>query len=275
VARGFVAPVRGLSHATRLNRPRARIEEAIGRGPAPGSGPVEQVTVTTLPPAKPPPAVVLRRPTKQAPLRLWVGGDSMAQEMGSSVVQDAGERGTITSTLDYRISTGLTRPDYFNWPVHLRDDVLPTKPQVMVVMFGANDAQAMLVNGTAYNVRTPEWQAEYRHRVATTMDLLHGDGRLVIWIGQPRMRADGFDERMQILDGIYASEAASRPWVRFLDSRPVLAPEGGGYSAYLPGADGQPELARQGDGIHLSRFGADRLSDAVYRVLDQELAKAH
>ncbi|MEJ7585204.1 MAG: DUF459 domain-containing protein [Acidimicrobiales bacterium] len=278
VARGAMGPVRRLSHATHLNRPRILIEDAIGRDDGPGrtGGPTpdgrSRVTVTTRPPEAPPPTIAPRLPTQENPLRLWVGGDSMAQVFGESVVDKAGSRGTITPTLDYRISTGLTRPDYFDWPAHLRDDVLPTDPEVIIIMFGANDAQPMEVDGTPYKVRTPEWQQEYRARVALTMDLLAGDGRLVIWVGQPRMRDGDFDERMGILDEIYQGEAASRPWVRFLDSRVVLAPEGGGFAAYLPGEDGQPNLARQGDGIHLTRYGGDRLADATLAVIDLELA---
>ncbi len=274
LARGVATPVRGLSHLTRLNEPRAAIQEAIGRDPEAGTRSVSKVTATTRPADAPLPAVRLRQPTADNPLKLWVGGDSMVQEVGTSVVEKATDRGTVTADLDYRISTGLTRPDYFDWPAHLRDEVLPARPEVVMIMFGANDAQPMEVDGKPYAVRTPEWQAEYRRRVALTMDLLGGDGRLVIWVGQPTMRKAEFSERMDILDEIYRREAARRPWVRFVDSRSVLAPDGGGYSAYLPGEDGQPQLARQSDGIHLSRFGADRLADAVLAALDKELAQA-
>jgi hypothetical protein len=266
----LIGPVQSLSETLRLDRPRDRIETAIGRGQT--RGPVEEVTVTTVPPsAAPTTTAPLRTPTAAAPLRLWVGGDSMANDFGAAVERMASERGTFDTTLDYRISTGLTRPDYFNWPVHLRDDVLPADPEVVVVIFGANDAQAMEVDGTPHQVRDPAWQEEYRERVGTTMDLLRGEGRRIIWVGQPRMRSSEYDERMGILNGIYASEAKKRPWIHFLDSRPVLADEGGGYAAYLPRADGQLELARQGDGIHLSRFGADRLAAAVFDVIDAEL----
>ena len=272
VLTNLAGPVRSLSSTLRLNQPRERIETAIGREPAASGGPVEEVTVTTVPRESAPTTTApLRQPTEAEPLRLWVGGDSMAQDFGAAVERVASSRGTFTPTLDYRISTGLSRPDYFNWPVHLRDDVLPTDPEVMVVVFGANDAQPLEVDGTVRQVRDPEWQAEYRRRVGTTMDLLRSAHRRVIWVGQPRMRSSDFDHRMGILDDIYAAEAKKRPWIRFVDSRPVLAGEDGGYAAYLPGDDGQPELARQGDGIHLSRFGADRLADAVFDVIDGEM----
>ncbi|MDQ6697514.1 MAG: DUF459 domain-containing protein [Actinomycetota bacterium] len=275
VALDVVGPVRAFSRFTRLSAPRAKIETAIGRDPEAGTRSVSRVvTVTTLAPDAPPPTVKAIRPTAQHRVRLWVGGDSMAQEFGTSMIEKAEGRGTLTATLDYHVSTGLTRPDYFDWPAYLRDKVLPTKPDALVLMFGANDAQAMEVDGKPYKVRTPEWQAEYRKRVGLVMDLLSGQGRLVMWVGTPHMRSAEFDERQMILNGIYREEAAKRPWVHFVDSGPVLSPPGGGYAAYLPGGDGQPEIARASDGIHLSRFGADRLADAVFLAFDAVLAKA-
>lgn len=279
VTRQLVAPFRSISHATGLSRPRAAMQRAIGRDPQAGTRRGSSITVpvtTTPPPGAPTTAPTTTSPprvqTAEHPLTLWVGGDSMVQEFGSSVVELAGKRGTIKAELDYRVSTGLTRPDYFNWPGHLHDEVLPKHPEVVVIMFGANDAQPMEVDGRPYKVRSPEWQREYRTLVALTMDLLAADHRTVLWVGQPHMRSGEFTERMDILNGIFSSEAAKRPWIRFLDSGPVLAPPGGGYSAYLPGGDGQPQLARTSDGVHLSRFGANRLAAAVMGKLDAELA---
>jgi hypothetical protein len=276
VALDVVGPVRALSRFTELSAPRARIEAAIGRDPEAGTRSVSRVvTVTTVAPNAPPPTVKAIRPTRTHRVRLWVGGDSMAQEFGTSMIEKAEGRGTLIATLDYHVSTGLTRPDYFDWPAYLRDRVLPSKPEALVLMFGANDAQAMEVNGKPFKVRTPEWQAEYRKRVGLVMDLLSGEGRLLMWVGTPHMRSGEFDERQTILNSIYRDEASKRPWVHFVDSGPVLSPPGGGYAAYLPGGDGQSQLARASDGIHLSRFGADRLADAVFQAFDAVLAKAN
>jgi hypothetical protein len=219
-----------------------------------------------------PPAFELRRPSAEKPLRVWVGGDSMAQVYGQSVVAACEERGTLDCTLDYRISTGLTRPDFFDWPAHLADDVLPTTPEVIVIMFGANDAQGMELASGVHQVRDKAWQDEYRKRVGETMDLLAGDGRLVIWVGQPPMKKADYDERMDILNVIYADQARRRPWVRFLDSATVLSTDGG-YQAYLPDGSGKDELARNSDGIHLTRFGGDRLADATLDLLDDAVAE--
>ncbi len=102
------------------------------------------------------------------------------------------------------------------------------------------------------------------------MDLLGGDGRFVIWVGQPIMRSSSFSERIARLDAVYREEAASRPWIHFLDTWPLFADQSGSYADYLPGSDGTPVLMRQQDGIHLSREGGDRLAAAVLGVIDDE-----
>jgi hypothetical protein len=264
---GVMRPVHAVSSAFRVDRPREWLEAAIGKGVDAPSDSLDPTTIAVS--AKPP--VTLRRPTAAAPLRLWVGGDSMAQVFGESVQRMAIDRGDVAATLDYRISTGLSRPDYFDWPLHLQNDVLASHPEVVVITFGANDSQSLSIDGNVYSPSDPEWLAEYRRRVAAAMDELRGDGRLVIWVGQPVMRDGGFSARMAALDEIYASEAQSRPWVKFIDTRQLFADASGNYSAYLAGPDGQPVLMRQQDGIHLSRGGGDRLAAAVFSTVDDEI----
>lgn len=281
VAVGVMRPVHAIADVTRLDRGRAWLEDAIGREQAGPAGPPPEVrTDTTLPPeaapvtTAPPPPPKVREPTATEPLRVWVGGDSMSQVFGESFLRMAEERGDIEATHDYRISSGLTRPDFFDWPAHLANDVLATGPEVVVIMFGANDAQPLNIDGVVRESSEPEWLAEYRRRVASTMDLLGGEDRFVVWVGQPIMRSSSFSERIARLNTIYREEAASRPWIHFLDTWPLFADANGAYSDYLPGADGEPELMRQQDGIHLSRPGGDRLAEAILQVIDEEAAVA-
>ena len=195
---------------------------------------------------------------------MGLGGDSMTIELAQSVEDLVTSRPQVALSAQPQVSSGLTRPDFFDWPTYLRDEVLPADPEVVVVMFGANDSQGMEVDGEPVQPDDERWQAEYRRRVGVVMDQLRGDGRLVVWVGQPHMREAGFDERMGVLDAIYEEEAAARPWVRFLDSRPVLSPDGQGYQATAGGTS-----LRQGDGIHLDRGGADLLAEAVFALVDE------
>lgn len=238
-------------------------DDGTGGGDDPAPGPTTSTTV---------PEPELRTPTADEPLRVWIGGDSMSQVFGQSLQTMVDATGVMDDTLDYRISTGLTRPDYFNWPAHLDTEMPRLDPEVVVIMFGANDAQGMEVDGQVFERLSEPWTQEYRRRVAGTMDLLRADGRIVYWVGQPIMRDAAFSDRMAQLNEIFRSEAELRPWVRFVDSYSLFSSSSGSYEAFLPGVDGTVQDLRQGDGIHLSRQGGDLLAR---RVLDQIEADAN
>ncbi|HSL57564.1 MAG TPA: DUF459 domain-containing protein [Acidimicrobiales bacterium] len=294
-------PLATVSHALALDRPRIWLDDALGRTdddlgaemvfppatePTTGSGTdaaapgsdtatdpgtgTDETPVATTPTTVPAPE--LRTPSAAEPLRLWVGGDSMSQVFGESLVRMATDTGVMEPTLDYRISTGLTRPDYFNWPAHLVAELDRLDPEAVVIMFGANDAQGIVTDeGDVFQPLEEGWITEYRRRVAGTMDLLRDDDRVVWWVGQPIMRSGSFSERMAGLNAIYREEAASRPWIEFVDTFPMFSGPSGGYEAFLPGVDGTVADLRQGDGIHLSRAGGDLLARDV---LDQIEADA-
>ena len=46
-------------------------------------------------------------------------------------------------TFDQRHSTGLSRPSYFNWPVHFFAIAATYDPEVVVATLGSNDWQSM------------------------------------------------------------------------------------------------------------------------------------
>ena len=210
---------------------------------------------------------VVAAPTPAAPIHLWVGGDSITQTLGASLQRVVATTGVFTSTLDYHVSTGLARPDYFNWPEHLVNDVLPKdQPAILVMMFGANDGQNMTdLQGHGLVRGSPEWLTEYRRRVAATMDLLKSptNDRLTIWMGPPPMgpgtKVHGMDE----ISSIVWSEARTRPWIQYFDTWPFLSDTNLQYELEAPSADGSRHVLRQKDDVHMSVAGADRVAWAV------------
>ncbi len=213
-----------------------------------------------------------RAPSLETPLRLWVGGDSMAQVFGQSLVRLAADFEVIESTLDFRISTGLTRPDFFNWPAYFADIIAEDNPEVMVVIFGANDAQGMELPTGVFQPFDDEWVAEYTSRVGFVMNLLTAESdRVVLWVGQPRMRSADFDAKMQTLNGIYQSESARFEQVIYLDTVPLFSAADGTYDAFLPALGGEIRNLRQQDGTHLSRAGGDLLADVVLDRVGEDI----
>jgi hypothetical protein len=285
VARG----VADVADALHLTAPRSAVDDALGRQSS--SLTPEQVLARQRARATAdrttdthPVSVVphLRTPTPARPLRLWVGGDSITETFGTQLVRVAQSTGLFTTTLDYHISTGLSVPTYFNWPLHLTQDVIPkVDPEVVVIMFGANDGQNIqMPDGRILTAFSPEWQAEYAKRVGAVMDLLRsptGD-RLVLWAGPPPMGPHTGVHGMDLVAHIDWQQAQSRPWVRYVDTWVYFSDAQLQYQHYLPTAAGTSVGLRQADDIHMSDLGGTRLSwvvlDDLGKVVDLSASRS-
>ena len=262
-----IRPVAALSHLVFLDRPAEAALALLGRG-----GPAEESGSGLRDLGAPTPATTaLPVPTAARPLRIWVGGDSMAQTTGAQVVQYAQKTGVMRATLDYHISTGLSRPDYFDWPLRLAYVSRVLQPDVAVAFFGANDAQPVDLDGRVLASESPAWDALYAQRVGQAMDtLLRGGATRVYWVGLPIMGSKAFSRTVKVLDTIFQREAATRPGVVYVDTWSMFATPKGAYSPYLRDAHGDLQLMRQADGVHMTLSGAARLGWAIVTRIERD-----
>ncbi len=214
-----------------------------------------------------------RVPTKDDKLRLYIAGDSMAQGFGESLERLATQTGVVDATLDFKVSSGLTRPDFFDWPKRLSTQVAKLRPDVVVICFGGNDAQPIKAqNGKTYQVSDPEWKAEYERRVGAAMDFLGADGRKVIWVGTPNARSDDFNVRLQVLWSAVQDQAANHGGVSLVDTWNMFSSPDGAYADYVVDeTDHQAKLMRADDGYHLNFDGANKLARAIEAVVIDEI----
>jgi hypothetical protein len=166
-----------------------------------------------------------------------------------------------------RSASGLSRPDFFDWFAEGQRLYRSFRPDVSLVIFGANDGQGIWMGGEKRStqwIRWHEdgWRAEYARRVNRLADALGPRGEHVIWVGAPVMRPPKLNARVRILNGIYQREMAWRPRALFVDTWPVLADRKGNYLEHVRHA-GKTVLARSPDGVHVSREGAKILIDHI------------
>lgn len=207
-------------------------------------------------------------PAPQIPrdVSLWTAGDSVSGHLGLALRRRGAEQG-FGAEAEYRVSTGLCRPDVYNWPLRIEQETARLKPRAVVLLFGANDDQGIRDGQHAHQFGTDEWRAAYARRVTELMQRLVRDGREVYWVGQPVMRDGGFGDRMRVLNAIYAGQAAHTPGVTYVDAWTLFSGEDGRYADYLPDEHGRLVKVREGDGIHLTGAGGDRLAAEVLRAI--------
>lgn len=231
-------------------------------------------TTSTLPPKE------ITTPTPENPAELLILGDSDAGSFGPYLKTLMDQTGIVTTTLDYKVSSGLSRPDFYDWSAHMRDVVPQVNPDIVVVTFGGNDAQAISnADGSwaieyvpASGSRDEEWKALYAERVADAMDYLSADNRTLIWVGIPNDDNPDVTARMQIQDEVVRAEAAKRPDVVYIDTWTRFSGRNGGWAEYIiDPRDGVGKDVRADDGFHLNQTGAEILALDIAEAVRNEL----
>lgn len=277
----LVGPLASVSHWLLLDRPARYTADALGK---PDPGPADAPAVVVVSPLGPEgegdksdkPRKTLQekplpKPFKGHPLHLYIAGDSMMGLPGMALTNLSTRTKLIKPKLDYHISTGLCRPDFFNWPAQLQQQIKGFDPGAVAVMFGANDNQAVqTASGKIHQFGTDGWKKEYRRRVEDVIALLYRGGvRRVYWIGQPVMPDSSYDRQIKLLNDIYRSVAEETFGVEYIDAYSLLS-KNGAYSQYLRGVDGETVQAREQDGEHLTYAGGLIVADAVLDAIKKE-----
>ncbi len=202
--------------------------------------------------------------------RILLAGDSMIaggfglfleRELRKTHGHDVVRRG--------RSSSGMARPDFFNWTKEARRLVDERKPDVTLLMFGGNDVQGLYM-GHGEWIRWGEagWNEEYARRVNALCDIFAPQHQQLFWVGLPIMRPDKFRRRCAHVNVIFRAEMALRRNALFIDAWDLLADEERQYAdkvAVRSSPDATPKRVRvrAGDGIHLSPAGAQVLKRHV------------
>jgi uncharacterized protein len=226
---------------------------------------------TTEPPDTGPPDT--GPPTPENKAKVLILGDSDAGTFGPYLMSLLEPNGVTDSDLFYKVSSGLSRPDFYDWPADLEVRLPEEDPDILVVTFGGNDAQDILIDGASRPVDSDEWRAEYGRRVGEVMDMMTEGGRTLIWVGIPNASEESFTKRLEILRDVTLAEIEKRPdSVIYVDTWNRFAGLSGGYADYVVDPrDGQGKNVRASDGFHLNVTGAEILALDIARVVEDEL----
>jgi hypothetical protein len=210
--------------------------------------------------------------TRSAPLRVYVAGDSAAEPLGYEIQRLSAREGQIAAIVDFKVSSGLANPSYFDWPARLERAVAARPPPEVVVLFlGGNDHLQMRGPKGMVQPEQPAWVEEYMRRAGEMMDLAGRAGAQVYWVGMPVVRDRGRNGSVAAINAALVAAAAERPWVHVLDVAPLFGDVERDYSAFRPDKTGELTKVRQDDGIHLTNTGSGWLAALVYGEIARDL----
>ena len=210
-------------------------------------------------PTTPPPKVWVA--TKSDPVRVWVGGDSMAGELGWALGPMLEKTKVFKPVLYYKESSGICRWDFFDWGRQMETVMRTARPNAVVMMMGTNDTQSVWDDGTWIAYGTAKWKTVYEKRVANMMrTMLKGGARRVYWVGMPMMAESWRNPRMKVINKIIQKAAAENPGAEYVDAWALFVDANGDY---VPGL-------RLADGVHFTPEGQQRLAKAVLKDIEKD-----
>ena len=220
------------------------------------------------------PAAIASRPAPRAlshaaPLKLWVGGDSLAGSFGPALGDQLGALGIVQTIIDFKVSSGLWSNDIRDWNARATEEMQTRNPEAVVFIIGTNDTP-IVNNVDANHDGVPDWEPAYRVKVARMMDLLVGPNhRTVFWLGPPTLPDSGMNRGALAMGQVMREEAAKRSAdVVYLDTFKLFQGADGGWSRQVVDDQGKTITARIPDGVHFTEDGAQYLARQVFKLID-------
>jgi hypothetical protein len=281
VALALLSPLVWISDHVGLTNATDAAARLAGRDPNAAVGGVDTGT-DPLPPAPPtsskspgsdkPPTrdTDIREPTPDRQLRVAIVGDSLAQGIGTAS-DSVFKPFWVEVFKQGRISTGLARPDFYNWPAQMQTIVDRADPDLVLIMLGENDNQGLLYpdGSLEQDIGTWEWASHYQVRVEQFAEVATVGGAHVIWIGLPSEPDRGRWDFIEKQNGIYEAVADALPNVEYFDTWDEFAAPDGGYSAYYRDGNKVREV-RSPDGVHFNTDGYSLVVQNVARFATRE-----
>jgi len=198
--------------------------------------------------------------------RLLEIGDSLGDDLEYGIRHELQFTPGLKLIQRNKTSTGLSASWFYNWPAHLKSDLHDYHPNLVVIMFGANDEQALSVHGASQPFGSPKWRNAYIARVRRIDRMVTKAGAYAFWVGLPIAAPKSYRQGLRALNAIYSQVATSTPGVTFQPMWHLLATKGGNYRGGAVVNKVQSAL-RLSDGIHFTSTGELVIGTFVARQL--------
>ena len=224
-----------------------------------GASGTEEATAATAPP----------------PRTVLLLGDSLiVSSFGEYLEKFLVEQPVVNVVRRAKSSTGLARPDFFNWMTTGREQVEQHRPDVVVVIMGGNDGQGLTDEHGKAQVQwgAAGWEAAYRQRVEDFLQVLEAPGRKLLWVELPVTGTRHFERKLGIIRRVLREAVSAHGEATHLETRPFFTDARGAVLRVAPvDTFRKPMKLRMEDGVHFTlaggRYFASKVHPAVVSLL--------
>lgn len=208
---------------------------------------------------------------------LLLGDSLLVTSFGESLEQSLNALPGTHCVRRARSSTGLARPDFYDWMAAGREAVERHHPDAVVIILGGNDGQDLTDTKGKGRVHwgSAEWETAYRQRVLDFLDVLAAPGRKLLWIELPVTGLKSFERKLVLIRRVLREAVVSREDATHLDTKPFFTDPKGELllEASVEGFR-KPMRLRMDDGVHFTLAGGRYFASKVYPAVLELLGPA-
>ncbi len=193
-------------------------------------------------------------------------GDSLGNDLGWGLARELGHDNQVTLVQGDKSSSGLTTPWFYNWPAKEATLIRQYHPQLVVIMFGANDEQNLRVDGHVVAFASAPWISAYTKIVQQIASTATKAGAYVLWVGMPIMGPNGYRQNMVTVNSVFAAVEATTPGMTYLPTWDLFANTRHQYQDNAR-VNNVPSVLRATDGIHFSYVGENVIATYVTKSI--------
>ena len=125
----------------------------------------------------------------------------------------------------------------------------------------ASDASRQ-VQTVSYDFHTDKWAEAYGKRIDEMIAALKTNGVPVLWIGLPAIRGTRTIGDISFLNELYRKRA-EKAGITYVDIWDGFVDDQGQYTVQGPDFEGQIRRLRSSDGVHFTKYGAEKLAHYI------------
>jgi hypothetical protein len=197
----------------------------------------------------------------ESKIRIAFVGDSISDGYWEGVSVSVGRDACLKSQLEIgrfaKNSTGLTRPDRFDWANELRRVAESFKPKLFVMSLGLNDRQSVVEHGQITMDDSPLYGDKYKERVTAVLKNAVAAKAALLWVGLPAMRVPASDKDAREKNRLFADAIAAfgAADIQYVEPWKLSATGADSFASYGPDPSGRMVQIRSSDGEHFTVAG--------------------
>ena len=242
--------------------------------PLPEGPPLHEPIRSPIESSVQPPAPAKTSPPPSAPQiihpqTVLIAGDSMVLEgFGVALERRLQKIENLKVVRKGKYSSGLTRPDYFDWDAYLTELMNEIRPDLVILHMGANDPQDILTEDRRRLFRgNDDWNEVYAGRAARLIEIVESYGARAVWVGMPIMGLKDYTPNIANINRLVRDECKRAAGCSFVDTWLTLADANSNYTNYLCDSSGRRVRVRAKDKVHLTEAGGEIVVDHVMATL--------